>query len=31
MHEFASFNIDPEGNIDSVEVFGEKFERVKTE
>ena len=29
--EFASFNIDAEGSITSVNVFGEKFERVKAE
>ena len=28
--DFASFNIDAEGNITSVNVFGEKFERVNT-
>jgi len=31
MHEFASFNIDPQGSISSLTIFGEKFERVKTE
>jgi hypothetical protein len=31
MHEFATFNSDPEGSIGSVNVFGEKFERVKAE
>jgi len=31
MHEFASFNIDPEGSIQSVNVFGETFERVQPE
>jgi len=31
MREFASFNIDPEGSISSVSVFGETFNRVFTE
>jgi len=31
MREFASFNIDPEGSISSLTVFGEKFERVNPE
>ncbi len=31
MHEFASFNIDPEGSIVSVNVLGETFERVEEE
>jgi len=29
MHEFASFNIDAEGNVSSLKVFGEHFARVK--
>lgn len=29
MHEFASFNIDPEGSVSSLTIFGERFERVK--
>ena len=28
MHEFATFNIGPKGNITSVDVIGHKFERV---
>lgn len=31
MFEIASFNIDPEGSIQSVDVFGETFERVQPE
>ena len=31
MHEFASFEIDPEGDISSLTLFGEKFGRVKPE
>jgi CubicO group peptidase (beta-lactamase class C family) len=31
MHEFATFNIDPEGSIRSLDIFGENFERVKTD
>ncbi|MGB5487810.1 MAG: hypothetical protein WBN06_10515, partial [Lysobacterales bacterium] len=31
MHEFATFNIDPEGNITSVNAIGHKFERVPVE
>jgi len=31
MHEFATFNIDPEGSISLLTIFGEKFERVKPE
>jgi len=31
MHEFATFNIDPEGSIQSVDVLGESFERVREE
>ncbi|MGA9574720.1 MAG: serine hydrolase, partial [Lysobacterales bacterium] len=30
-HEFATFNIDPQGSITSVNVFGEKFDRVTAE
>jgi len=31
MHEFATFNINPEGNITSVDVIGHTFERVPAE
>jgi len=31
MHEFATFNIDPEGNITSVNAIGHTFERVPVE
>jgi len=31
MHEFASFSIDPEGNVSSLVCFGEQFTRVKTD
>ena len=31
MHEFATFNINPEGSLTSVDVIGHTFERVPTE
>ncbi len=31
MHEFASFDINPEGSIQSVKVLGDTFERVEEE
>ena len=31
MHEFATFNIDPEGSVQSVNVLGDTFERVREE
>jgi len=31
MHEFATFNIGPKGNINSVNVFGQTFERISAD
>jgi len=29
MHEFASFDIGPDGTVTSLKLFGETFERVE--